>query len=386
MRIRGMVLFGAAVLLHSAAGSWAGKVELVRTLKGDAASDHMGTSVSWIGDVDGDGSEDFIGGARLGASSYGSARVYSGEDGSTIYTLTGDGSGEAFGRAVAGVGDVDGDGCPDFAVGSHFSPTVTQIGFVRVFSGADGSTLHTFRGSGTPHRFGRSVSGAGDVNADGCSDIIVGVLNQDEGSANGHAQVLSGKDGAVLHALYPGSCISAIRVSGLGDVNGDGYDDVVAGAAYAKSQGSGVVCVYSGKDGSALHSFWGDGSLLVNLGTHVAGGGDVDGDGCPDFAATGGGIVSGVDVGAVRVYSGSDGSVLHTFHGPEPRGVVMHQSRGPTVSISGDVDGDGCADVAVGWICFRSTTPVNCSDGSVAVYGGTCWGWWNPRCRCWHGW
>ncbi|MCU0725262.1 MAG: integrin alpha, partial [Planctomycetes bacterium] len=147
MRILGKSLSGVVVLLLFAAGSWAGKAELVRTLKGDAANDNMGTSVAWIGDVDGDGSEDLAVGAHFASNSRGLVRIHSGADASVLHTLNGVSSGEKLGRSVAAAGDVNADGFPDILVGAHMASS--YAGVARVHSGKDGSTLFTFPGKGT---------------------------------------------------------------------------------------------------------------------------------------------------------------------------------------------------------------------------------------------
>ena len=135
--------------------------------------------------------------------------------------------------------------------------------------GRDGSILHTFDGNSAADVFGWSVSGAGDVNRDGFADLIVGALNDDtSGIATGSARVLSGAWIAsgippeILYTFY-GDSVGEVfggSVSGAGDVNGDGYCDLIVGAPLDGANGtdSGSARVLSGMDGSILHAFDGD--------------------------------------------------------------------------------------------------------------------------------
>ena len=137
----------------------------------------MGISVSGAGDVNGDGFADLIVGApgadRNGTNS-GSARVFSGVDGSVLYTFDGDSAREQFGDPVSGAGDVNGDGFADLIVGALFSDSNgTSSGSAQVFSGADGSVLYNLNGDSAGDFLGISVSGAGDVNGDGVADFVV---------------------------------------------------------------------------------------------------------------------------------------------------------------------------------------------------------------------
>ena len=153
---------------------------------GDSAGDVSGT-VSSAGDVNGDGFADFIVGASgddNNGENSGIARVFSGSNGSVLYTFDGDLSGDEFGHSVSGVGDVNDDGFDDLIVGARSDDNNgISSGSARVFSGIDGSVLYTFDGDTTNDRFGLSVSGAGDVNGDGVADFIVG--GGGSGGANG---------------------------------------------------------------------------------------------------------------------------------------------------------------------------------------------------------
>ena len=124
----------------------------------------------------------------------GSARVFSGLDGSILYTFYGDSAGDAFGGSVAGAGDVNQDGYPDLIAGAQWDDdNGISSGSARVFSGADGAVLYTFYGDSAHDCFGVSVAGAGDVNKDGYADLIVGAhLDDDNGSNSGSARVISG--------------------------------------------------------------------------------------------------------------------------------------------------------------------------------------------------
>jgi hypothetical protein len=150
------------------------------------------------------------------------------------FPISGDSGGDNFGASVRGVGDVNNDGFDDLIVGANRDDNNgPSSGSARVFSGADGSILYTFNGDSAGDQLGGSVSGAGDVNNDGFADFIVGAFGDDNnGSASGSARVFSGVDGAILYAFNGDSQGDqfGISVSGAGDVNNDGFDDLIVGA------------------------------------------------------------------------------------------------------------------------------------------------------------
>ena len=308
---------------------------------GDSENDLFGYSVSGAGDVNGDGMEDLIVG---GFGGY--ARVLSGGDGSVLYNFNGS-AGDSFGESVSGAGDVNGDGTPDLIVGAPSAGNNgSASGSVSVFSGIDGSVLYNFDGDSTEHQFGRSVSGAGDVNGDGMADLIVGAPRAGNNGLpfNGSARVLSGSDGSVLYNFNGDSAGDefGVSVSGAGDVNGDGMADLIVGANLDDSNGvfSGSARVLSGSDGSVLYNFEGD-SPLDFFGQSVSGAGDVNGDGIADLIVGAPGFTS--ISGSARVLSGSDGSVLYSFDGEN-----AGDEFGSSVSSAGDVNGDGIDDFIVG--------------------------------------
>ena len=157
-------------------------------------------------------------------SSNGSARVFSGVDGSVLYNFEGDSARDGFGGSVSGAGDVNGDGFADLIVGAPFDDNNGSIsGSARVFSGVDGSVLYDFDGDSAGDLFGGSVSSAGDVNGDGFDDLIVGAnCDDNNGTRSGSARVFSGVDGSVLYNFNGDSADDGLggSVSGAGDVNG----------------------------------------------------------------------------------------------------------------------------------------------------------------------
>jgi hypothetical protein len=225
-----------------------------------------------------------------GDTDTGSAYVYSGKDGSLLYEFSGDSEGDNFGRSVSGAGDVNRDGYADVIVGAVWNDPDNKgnAGSAYVYSGKDGSVLYTFHGDSEIDLFGHSVSGAGDVNGDGYADIIVGAPWNDPDSKEnaGSAYVYSVKDGSVLRTFHGDSEGDWFghSVSGAGDVNGDGYADVIVGAWRDDPDNrgnAGSTYVYSGKDGSVLYTFHGDSEIDL-FGYSVSGAGDINGDGYAD--------------------------------------------------------------------------------------------------------
>lgn len=207
---------------------------------------------------------------------------------------------------------------------------------------------------------GQAFDGAGDVNADGFDDVVVGRpkgLGPDE-VYYGYVTVYSGLDGSVLWQI---ECPIASSVAGAGDVDGDGHDDIVTGSAAFDlvGQNSGLVQVYSGADASLLWQFFGDTNGLV-LGRVVARIGDTNGDGQADIlaAAPNGGVQ-----GRVYVWSGADGSNLVTLQWPEANGFA------DALDGAGDVDGDGAGDFIVGFSIASADKALVYSgaDGSLLL-------------------
>ena len=245
---------------------------------------------------------------------------------------------EQLGMAVAAAGDLNGDGIADLIIGSpHDATNGSGAGKVTVVSGLDGSVLLTGFG-GAPNAFaGAAVGAAGDLNNDGHADIIVGAPGDYRATVpNGAAYVVSGFDGTLLHFFFDptGRERFGNAVSGAGDVNGDGYEDVIVGAP-RRANLSGAALVYSGRNGTQLHELLGE-DFLDYMGIDVSGAGDVNGDGRSDLIVGGNG-------GYAQVFSGADGSLAYTSRRGFP-----HEAYGVSVDGIGDVNDDGFSDLVIG--------------------------------------
>ena len=205
---------------------------------GETQYDYLGIAVSSVGDVDGDAHADILVGARLegaepGDDGNGRIYVYSGATGGLIYTLTG-GREDALGASLAQTGDVDRDGFPDFLAGAPSGGRDAQ-GQVFVFSGPTGAVLFERTGTARYFAFGRAVAGPGDVNLDGVPDLVVGEPKHDaRGENTGRVYLYSGRQGRLLYHFtgeevfeYFGDALAA-----PGDVNRDGLPDLLVGAVY----------------------------------------------------------------------------------------------------------------------------------------------------------
>lgn len=277
---------------------------------GDLADDWLGSTLDVAGDVDRDGVQDLIAGAPqngnpIAGYEAGYARIYSPGRGRVIRTFVGTRSGDEFGNAVAGCGDVDRDGHADVIVGAPLETFLgDRGGCARVFSGRTGRVLHTFTGRVGSDHYGIGVSGAGDVNGDGIPDLLVGGIDMIYANRAGEARLYSGRDGRLIHVLHgvANGSMFGRWVGPLGDFDHDGADDVWVGAPMEMPHG--VVRVYSGRSGALLAEITGNGGGFGAYGRIV---GDLDGDGAHEIAI---GAPMEAGRGAVHVYSTRSTSTL----------------------------------------------------------------------------
>ncbi|MEZ6195735.1 MAG: integrin alpha [Planctomycetota bacterium] len=340
---------------------------------GDGAGDTLGFVVSGLGDVDLDGVPDWAAGAPRadapGKLNCGAVKVVSGATGAVLYTLHGAVAGDEFGTGVSGVDDLDLDGVPDLLVGAPFADGLTTLtGEVRAFSGATGAFLFVLPGVDFGSGFGYDVTGLGDLNADGYPEIGVGIPVASPGglTSAGEVRIYSGID-ATLFRTHAGSAAGdqlGRSVADAGDLDGDGTRDLVTGAMRADPNGdsSGLVRTYSGATGALMIEVKGDADS-DQLGWSVDAAGDVNGDGQLDFVAGARfSDVGGFDSGYVRVYSGDDGAILLNYEG------MQGDNLGWAVSRLGDVNDDGFDDVLVG-ARYSATAAYN--SGAALVIAAT---------------
>ena len=295
---------------------------MIDSLHGWHAEGRFGYEISGLGDLDGDGVSEFGVGDRRGGDSskpnFSTVYVYSGRTRETLFLLTGNQSGDRFGSAMAGVGDADGDGSGDFVIGAYrFSATFPSAGAIYLYAGKSGQPISSTTGDILLGHFGYSVAGAGDMNGDGRPDFLVGARFDDEaGGRAGKVLALSGADGRVLRRLSgQAGAQFGTSVSGTQDLNRDGRPDFAVGAPRAAPGGTGAVYLFSGADGTLLSTLAGE-AVGDNFGGTVAGGHDVDGDNIPDLAVGAvGNDDGGVDAGKVYLYSGRNFSLIQSFAG-----------------------------------------------------------------------
>lgn len=239
-----------------------------RIKTGANANDRLGFAVAGAGDANGDSFGDVIVGSHLSdaaGADAGRALVYRGSSLNSLYTFDGAAAGDRFGYSVAGGCDANDDGRDDLIVGAPLhDANGASSGRVSVYSGFDGSLLWTRDGAAAGDRFGWSVADAGDVNNDGYEDVLVGAPFQDSNVADaGRAYVLSGQDGSILYWRKGTSAGAHFgwAVTGLGDVNNDGFDDYAFSSPRHDFPGkadAGRVFVYSGQNGALLKFLDGD--------------------------------------------------------------------------------------------------------------------------------
>ncbi len=343
------------------------------TVYGEYAYDQLGMSVAGVGDLNGDGYADVAVGAPLWLNGTGRVDiVYGGPVPAYAAPIQGSAQGDYFGWSVGGAGNPDHDCCDELVVGAPQYGT-GNFGYAQVYpgtsSGVSSFASQTFPGSGSDGGMGSAVA-AGDFDGDGNTDLAIGQPNLGFGSV----QLLRWQGNSVytLSANLVDNAqptFGAALASG-GDVDGGGYDDLLVGSPNANTMVSGggrVQLFLGGASGvSSAPAFVHDGDQFnEQLGYSVSMVGDLEGDGRADVAVGSYQHQSGAgQAGAVFVLSGEPGGL----GAGNPVQLVGPGNSGEmfgfAVSGGGDYDNDGHSDVIVGCPNDRS------GDGAVYIFRG----------------
>jgi len=388
----------AFVYLGSASGL---NANAMWSAKGSLDSKLFGSSVAGAGDINGDGFGDIIVGASGHGDNYnneGAVFVYLGSTAGLsvepVWFAEGNQSGASLGFSVAGAGDINGDGFSDLIVGAYkYDNGQNNEGVAFVYMGSstgiNPAPIWRVESNKIGAQFGYSVASAGDVNGDGYGDVIIGAPNYDNGLIDeGAAFVYLGSMGGLDLSQIPWRDEGGFTdeffgssVASAGDINGDGYGDVIVGAYKYDSSINGNVFTNAGGAfvyyGSSAGLNMGQPSIdwaaqgnqnSERFGSSVASAGDVNGDGFGDVIIGAGGYSNGESgEGAAFVYFGSSMG-LNTNADWYIESNQADASFGDSVAGAGDVNGDGFGDVIIG--AHRYSNGLN-GEGAAFIYLGS---------------
>ncbi len=354
---------------------------------GEATQNNFGISVAGVGDINNDGLTDFAIGAT-GISGYmGKTYLYFGRNslstlGNPNASLIGEHIGDYSGYSIAGAGDVNGDGFDDILIGAPLKED--PVGKIYLVLGRETSkwTLAmplseanaSFLGEDAGDSAGSSLAGIGDINNDGNDDFLIGEWGADAGGADaGMVYLMLGRTNVTqwnnsdplslsyANATFIGETANAeagYSVTGVGDVNKDGFPDILIGAK-GYNAGTGKAYLIFGRENVEL---WNkpfnlsDANATFNgesgsdwFGSSVAGAGDVNNDSYPDFLI-GAEIYGAAATGKTYFFLGHPSEYWTTPVTPDATfiGEAASNRAGLSISCGGDVNGDGFDDILIG--------------------------------------
>jgi FG-GAP-like repeat/FG-GAP repeat len=367
---------GAANLYLGGPMGLSASVATLPTPSGGTVRGYLGVTVASAGDVNGDGFADVLVAAHdCVTSSAGSAFIYQGAAAGVSKTptalITPMGSTGECARAFAGAGDVNGDGFADVVIGTN-GFGYSGGGLYIFFGGADGiSTTPTPVTTAMGQFFGAIVAPAGDLNGDGFADVIVGGYTGYSAtglSVRGFYVFLGGKAGlSSPPAVFMGSFGTAL--ASADDVNGDGFADVIIGDPAQTTTTSGIASVYLGSaNGLAIAATTlappMGATNITEFGSVVTGAGDVNGDGFADV------LVASPSYDTT--ITPASGSAYLYFGGATGIGTLPTPVSAPTgicaVAGAGDVNRDGFADVITGSCALISYNGTTLSGSTSFVF------------------
>lgn len=357
-----------------------------QTLSSIQANSHLGESCASAGDVNGDGYSDVIigipGGDSNGTDS-GLVQLYRGSASGTLqishWGAAGEGAAHYFGCSVSLAGDINGDGYPDVVIGAKGYDS--NRGKVYIYAGSVNGLLNSpswtaIGADGMQIQFGNTVSTAGDINGDGYADILVGSCGNYPGGYLAKASLFYGgpswpsvpSDWTITESAWNGFSRS---LATAGDVNGDGYSDIIIGSpCYNADSYQGMAELWLGgpRTASASWNMTLTGSVgNLYLGYSVASAGDVNGDGFGDVIVGAYGYVS--HSGRAYLYPGSP-TGLQTTSVWEVTPSYSYDEFGKSVASAGDVNGDGYSDIIIG---APKKGIYDDTGGVYGYYGSATW-------------